>query len=176
MRLHQLHCFLSGIPPVSEVRHFHSRSLRPRSLRTRSRLYIHVHMRMLPVAYWERDVRILSTSIQTCSMGTICRNPEYEVDGRTTTITAIIHTYIQRNSPFTTLVWGSLRLAPITTRVWPGSASIARRTVRNELLATTLRKMQTFSYHFWCDLRAFFLCTPCVVWHSRTFANRMGIR
>ncbi len=40
-------------------------------------------------------------------MGTRCRNPEYEVDVRTTTA------IIQRNSPFTTLVWGSLRLAPI---------------------------------------------------------------
>ncbi len=114
MRLHQLHRFLSGIPPVSEARHFLSRSLRRRSLRTRSCLYIHVHihMRMLPIAYWERDVRIQSTSIQTCSMGTRCRNPGYEVDRRTITIitgTAII----QRNLPLTTLVWGSLRLAPI---------------------------------------------------------------
>ncbi len=53
-------------------------------------------MRVLPVAYWERDVRILSPSIQTCSMGTRCKNPEYEVDGRTTIviiiIIAIIHT------------------------------------------------------------------------------------
>ncbi len=49
------------------------------------------------VAYWERDVRILSPSIQTCSMGMRCRNPEYEVDGRTTgiiiIIIAIIHIY-----------------------------------------------------------------------------------
>ncbi len=92
VRLHQLHRFLSGIPPVSEAQHFLSRSLRRRSPRTRSRLYTCICEIMLPVAYWERDVRILSTSIQTCSMGTRCRNPE--VDGRTTTIciTAIIHT------------------------------------------------------------------------------------
>ncbi len=47
-------------------------------------------------------------------MGTRYRNPEYEVDGRTTGIIIIIIAIIQRNSPaFTMLVWGSLRLAPI---------------------------------------------------------------
>ncbi len=91
MRLHQLHRFLSGIPPVSEARHFLSCSLRRRSLRTHSTCICICY-----VAYWERDVRILSPSIQTCSMGTRCRNPEYEVDGRTTgiIIIAIIHIYI----------------------------------------------------------------------------------